>query len=81
MYTTEVQKVRPPARKFLKNHDLAENLRTFFIHFLMIKQFGDSVKEIILELLPNEHISVPFFIISHKSNKIQFDVQSRHFYF
>ena len=53
----EVQKVRQlgnlVARNFLKNQTLAESFWILFPHFLVIEQFGGSLKEKIAAFLQN----------------------------
>ena len=49
------------ARKFLKNQALAESLWILLLHFLTSKQFGESLKEMMLVFLENSHIFDPFF--------------------
>ena len=58
------------ARKFWKNQALAESFWILLLlpHFLDSKQFGESIKEIILVFLANGHIFYPFF---NKIPKIQ----------
>ena len=56
------------ARKFLKNQALAESFWILLPHFLTSKQFGESLKEIILDLLENGSILDLFF---HNIPKIQ----------
>ena len=57
------------ARKFLKNQALAESFWIFLLHFLTSKQFGKSIKEMILVFLENVNIFIHFFIICQKCNE------------
>ena len=54
------------ARKFLKNQALAESFLIFLLHFLTSKQFGKSVKYMLLVFLENGNIFIHFYIISQK---------------
>ena len=65
------------ARKFLKNQALAESFLIFLLHFLTSKQFGKSVKEMILVFLENGFISYPFF---HNIPKMRWKFRLLHFF-
>ena len=65
MLVTELEKVWQPgnlvARKFLKNQALAESFWILLLYFLTSKQFGESVKDMMLVFLENGYIFDPFF--------------------
>ena len=57
------------ARKFLKNQALAKSFWILLLYFLTCKQFGDSVKDMMLVFLKMVIYLIQFFIISQKWNE------------
>ena len=62
---------QPSCQKDFKNQALAESFWLLLRHFLTIKQFGGSIKEIIAVFLQNGHIFHPF-ISWYPKKAIQF---------